>query len=343
MLDRRAPHRAEAADHHIEMSHTVGPAIRFSNSSEGGRAFATAKERPPQIKSGPAFAGTAVPWVFAGIRRAMPIGRYKVAILADIATVKSLRALIVHAALCAFGPCDFAVAAVVPLPRPRPVEISPVPSAQEATPEEAPAPSACRLRLTAELAVAPSLPALAGPGECAVDDVVRLEAVRLADKRQVAVTPPAILRCSFAEAIVHWVREDVVPAVRSLGGAIKSIDNYAAYDCRGRNRIVGARLSEHGKANALDIRSFKLANGTVVELTDPTVPKDFRERLRKDTCARFSTVLGPGSDGYHENHVHVDLAERAGGHRMCQWDVREPGDEVAQVPLPRPRPASATP
>jgi len=133
----------------------------------------------------------------------MPIGRYKVAILADIATVKSLRALIVHAALCAFGPCDFAVAAVVPLPRPRPVEISPVPSAQEATPEEAPAPSACRLRLTAELAVAPSLPALAGPGECAVDDVVRLEAVRLADKRQVAVTPPAILRCSFAEAIVH--------------------------------------------------------------------------------------------------------------------------------------------
>jgi hypothetical protein len=176
-----------------------------------------------------------------------------------------------------------------------------------------------------------------------VDDVVRLEAVRLADKRQVAVTPPAILRCSFAEAIVHWVREDVVPAVRSLGGALKSIDNYAAYDCRGRNRIVGARLSEHGKANALDIRSFKLANGTVVELTDPAVAKDFRERLRKDSCARFSTVLGPGSDGYHENHVHVDLAERAGGHRMCQWDVREPGDEVAQVPLPRPRPASATP
>jgi len=183
----------------------------------------------------------------------------------------------------------------------------------------------------------------AGPGECVVDDVVRLEAVRLADKTQVAVTPPAIVRCSFAEAIVHWVREDVVPVVRSLGGALKSIDNYAAYDCRGRNRIIGARLSEHGKANALDIRSFKLASGTVVELTDPNVAKDFRERLRKTTCARFSTVLGPGSDGYHENHVHVDLAERAGGHRMCQWEVREPGDEAAQVPLPRPRPASATP
>src|SRR5262249_58063574 len=133
---------------------------------------------------------------------------------------------------------------------------------------------ACRLRLTAELAVAGWLPALAGAGECAVDDVVRLEAVRLADKREVAVTPPAVVRCSVAEAIVHWVREDVVPAVRSLGGALKSIDNYAAYDCRGRNRIIGARLSEHGKANALDVRSVKLANGTVLELTDPTVAKD---------------------------------------------------------------------
>src|SRR5215831_9568153 len=147
----------------------------------------------------------------------MPIGRYKVAILADIATVKPLRALLILAALCAFAPCDFAAARVVPLRRPRPAEIPPVPFTQEGTPEEPPAPSACRLRLTAELAIAPSLPALVGPGECAVDDVVRLEAVRLADKTQVAVTPPAILRCSFAEAIVHWVRQDVVPAVRSLG------------------------------------------------------------------------------------------------------------------------------
>src|SRR5262249_62211941 len=98
---------------------------------------------------------------------AMPIGRYKVAILADIATVKSLRALIVLAALCAFAPCGFAAARVVPLPRPRPVEISPAPPAQETTLEEAPAPSACRLRLTAELAGAPPLPPPAGPARAA--------------------------------------------------------------------------------------------------------------------------------------------------------------------------------
>jgi hypothetical protein len=175
-----------------------------------------------------------------------------------------------------------------------------------------------------------------------VEDVVRLEAVVLRDKTRVALTPPAIVRCTFAEAIVQWVREDVAPAVRPLGAPLRSLDNYAAYDCRGRNRIVGAKLSEHGKANAIDVRSVKLANGTLVGLTDPNVGKDLRLGLRKSACARFTTVLGPGSDGYHEDHVHVDLAERTGGHRMCQWDVREPGEEpAAAVPLPVPRPASA--
>jgi hypothetical protein len=260
--------------------------------------------------------------------------------------------------------CDLAAAQAVPLPRPRPGTAPRAPSAGEAAPDAAtaetpPTPSACRLRLTADLAIAPSLPALAGEGECAVEDVVRLEAVVLADKRRIAVTPPATLRCSFAEAIVKWVREDLVAAVHALDGAVlRSIDNYASYDCRGRNRVVGAKLSEHGKANALDIRSFKLADGTVVKLTDPQVAKEFREGLRKSACARFSTVLGPGSDGYHEDHVHVDLAVRRNGyHSMCHWEVREPGEEPAvvanapdhavdhapdhaleHVPLPRPRP-----
>jgi hypothetical protein len=171
---------------------------------------------------------------------------------------------------------------------------------------------------------------------------VRLEEVVLPNRTRIAVVPPAVIRCTLAEAIVRWVREDVAPAARSLDAALKSIDNYASYDCRGRNRIAGAQLSEHGKANALDIRSLKLANGAVLLLTDPHVSKDFRQALRTSSCARFMTVLGPGSDGYHENHVHVDLAERRNNRRMCQWDVREPGDESAAgeayVPLPRPRP-----
>ena len=75
----------------------------------------------------------------------------------------------------------------------------------------------------------------------------------------------------------------------------------------------------------------------MVRLTDVAVARGVRERLRASACARFMTVLGPGSDGYHEEHVHVDLAERHGGYRLCQWEIREPA-ETAGVPLPRPRP-----
>jgi hypothetical protein len=268
-----------------------------------------------------------------------PGSRHKAAILADIGQVKLICAMIFLAAAC-----DISVAAAIPMPRPRPDE---APAATAPAEDEEPAPpSACRLRLTPELAAAPSQPALTGPGECGAPDVVRLEAVFLPDKSRVSVMPPAILRCTMAEAIVSWVREEAAPRALELGSPLRTIENFDSFDCRGRNRIPGAKLSEHGKANALDIRALKLVNGKVVEPTDPTVSREFREGLRKSVCARFTTVLGPGSDGYHEDHVHVDLAERRGGYRMCQWDVRDPQEEPpaapevtgAIVPLPRPRP-----
>src|SRR5258705_7759508 len=243
-----------------------------------------------------------------------------------------------------------AAAESIPLPRPRPappLAANPAPPVAAKPAEHAAEaqPSACRVRLTTGLAIAPSLPAIDLPGGCAVEDVVRLEAIVLKEGSRVAVTPPATLACSMAEAIVRWVREDVAPAVEGLGAPLRSVDNYASFDCRGRNNIVGAKLSEHGHANALDIRSFRLVDGRLVSLADPHAPRDFREGMRRSACARFSTVLGPGSDGYHEDHVHVDLMERAAGRfKMCQWDVRDPEPPAPAaaasetVPLPPPRP-----
>jgi hypothetical protein len=174
---------------------------------------------------------------------------------------------------------------------------------------------------------------------------VRLEAVILRDRSRVAITPPAILRCPMAEAITTWVREEAAPRALDLGSTLKAVDNLTSFECRGRNGVEGAKLSEHGKANALDIHALRLADGRVLELTDPKVSRDFREDLRKSACAQFTTVLGPGADGFHEDHIHVDLLERRGGYRICEWDVREPGEALAarafadSVPLPRARPA----
>jgi hypothetical protein len=240
----------------------------------------------------------------------------------------------------------------VPLPLPRPAE-APVaedqangkptdkPAAEQAAPAP-PSPSACRLALTEAIAIAPSIAAISGPGGCGGDDLVRLEAVVLVDKRQVAVKPAAILRCSMAAAIADWVRADMAPFAQSLGTTLADLDNFDSFECRGRNRVSGAKMSEHGRANALDIRALKFANGQSLSLTDRGVAREQREAVLHSVCARFTTVLGPGSDWYHEDHVHLDLAERRGGYRICQWNVYDPMPATAPL-LPAGRPEEAPP
>ena len=236
----------------------------------------------------------------------------------------------------------------VPLPKPRPAE---APAAKTGAPADEPSaepavpvrePSACRVALSDRIAIAPSIPDIHGPGGCGGEDLVRLEAVVLPDKRQVAVKPAAILRCEMASAVADWVRTDMAKLAKDFGSDIVALDNFDSFECRGRNRVLGARLSEHGRANALDVRSFTLASGREFSLTDRSAPRELREALSRSACARFTTVLGPGSDGYHEDHVHLDLMERRNGYRICQWDIWDPLPQIAPM-LPTPRPEGAPP
>jgi hypothetical protein len=167
------------------------------------------------------------------------------------------------------------------------------------------------------------LPSITGLGSCGAEDVVRLDAVVLKDGQRIALAPAPTLRCPMAEAVARWVREEVAPAAAiTFGGPVRTIVAGASYECRGRDRVAGAKLSEHGRANALDLRGLTLANGTAVDFTDKAVLKEFRELIRQSACTSFTTVLGPGSDAYHEGHIHLDLIERHGNYRVCQWDVR---------------------
>ena len=251
--------------------------------------------------------------------------------------------------------------AAVPLPKPRPADApaaeqpdQPAAEEQQAAPQAGkpteqatpaqptPQPSACRVALTDAIAIAPSIPDIHGVGGCGGEDLVRLEAIVLPDKRQVSVKPAAILRCTMASALADWIRGDIAPLAMNLGSTVSDLDNFDSFECRGRNRIVGAKLSEHGRANALDVRAFKLANGRSISLTDRTVPRELRETVLHSVCARFSTVLGPGSDWYHEDHIHLDLMERRGNYRICQWNVWDPLPQVAPL-LPAERPEEAPP
>ena len=88
--------------------------------------------------------------------------------------------------------------------------------------------------------------------------------------------------------------------------------------------------------------AFKLANGQSISLTDRMVPREVRENVLHSVCTRFTTVLGPGSDGYHEDHIHLDLMERHNNYKICQWNVWDPMPQIAPM-LPAERPAEAPP
>jgi hypothetical protein len=257
-----------------------------------------------------------------------------------------------------------------PLPVVIPQQFAPPQEEYASFPDKAAAaaaaePSACQIGL-AKVAEFKPLPVLVGPGECGATDAVLVMSVILPDQSKVAVSPPATLRCPMAQQIAEWVREDVAPSLKKFGPPLRVLDNFDSYSCRGRNNIRAAQLSEHGKADAIDVRDFGLADGREFGLTDMHADKDWRDATRATACARFSTVLGPGSDGYHEEHIHLDLAERRNNYKVCEWDVRVPppveaqaqdktpaagdatiqGDDdpaipIDEVPLPRPRPKFA--
>ena len=254
-----------------------------------------------------------------------------------------LGAIFVCAGLCGGMAGGLAAAENVPLPRPRP-RISPWQEPRSFL--EAAGPgfdsaavtaelSECRLRLQAIATIAP-MPRLIGPGACGGGDMVRVDAVLLPDKKRIEIKPEPYLRCEMAESLASWIRDEAAPRLAKDGASLRRVETYDDFNCRGRNRVFGAKLSEHGKGNAVDVRAFTLADNRMVSPTDMTVSKELRASLRESACVRFTTVLGPGSDGYHEAHIHLDLAARRNGYRICQWEVREP---PPPIPLPLPRPA----
>ena len=138
---------------------------------------------------------------------------------------------------------------------------------------------------------------------CGVEDPVAITSVA-----GVRLSQTATVDCSVAKALDRWVDEVAQPA---FNGNLVEMQIAAHYICRSRNNVKGAKISEHGKGRAVDISAFILSNGKVL-----TVARDYNKLLRriyKAGCSYFMTTLGPGSDGYHEDHFHFDTSARKGG------------------------------
>lgn len=246
------------------------------------------------------------------------------------------------------GACGRALAAAgvpmsVPLPRPRPARAATPPPTADPFAGFDPAaitsaPTPCDRRLAA-MATIKLMPRLIGPGACGGYDLVRIDAVVLPDKTKVAIQPAALLTCPMAESLAAWLRDAVAPSLAKQGAHLSGLENEDSYQCRTRNNIPGAKLSEHAHGDAIDVRAFVLADGRRLALTDRHVDKPLRVAWRDSACHRFTTVLGPG-EAYHSGHIHLDDIARHDGYRICEWQVLVPAPKPP-VPLPRPRPSEA--
>lgn len=141
-------------------------------------------------------------------------------------------------------------------------------------------------------------------------------AVAVYEVEGVALSTPARINCGTASAFKTWVRQGAIPAVGKRGGGIESFKVAASYACRTRNHQAGARISEHGKGNAIDISEIRLKDGSKITLLDGwRDPKDGKvlRQMHRKACGPFGTVLGPESDRWHQDHFHFDIAQHRGG------------------------------
>ena len=136
--------------------------------------------------------------------------------------------------------------------------------------------------------------------------VMRLKTYALPVPTQVATYMDRVCALPGVKA---WIDEGVRPAFGRQ--EVVELRIAASYICRPRNNIRGAKISEHGRGKAIDISGFILSNGRELSVSD-----DYNRQMRRAhraACGIFGTTLGPGSDGYHEDHLHFDTASHGNG------------------------------
>ena len=149
----------------------------------------------------------------------------------------------------------------------------------------------------------------------------------------VAFKPAATLACPLVSSLDRWIMESIQPAaMRWFNQPVVEIRQISAYSCRGMNGNPNARISEHAFGNALDISAFTLADGRRISVKDGWrgLPEEqgFLRDIQGAACQLFNTVLAPGSNIYHYDHIHVDLMRRSSGRAICN-PAAVSGEQIA--------------
>ncbi len=140
--------------------------------------------------------------------------------------------------------------------------------------------------------------------------------VRLAAASGVALDPPPLVDCAVASRLADWIDGVVQPAARAeAGSTVTGMRVFAGYACRGRNNQRMARMSLHGRGLAIDIGTFRFADGREIAVLDGWrgTGSAFLRAAWRGACGPFGTVLGPNADRFHANHFHLDVADYRSG------------------------------
>ena len=122
-----------------------------------------------------------------------------------------------------------------------------------------------------------------------------------------------LLRCPALVSLVLWERSVVDPAARQeLGRRITAIRQLGTYSCRNINHAAFGRRSQHARANAIDIASFRTDEGAIVSVardwSDIGPRGKFLHAVRDGACRFFGVVLSPDYNALHRDHFHLDTS-----------------------------------
>ena len=132
-----------------------------------------------------------------------------------------------------------------------------------------------------------------------------------------------LIACEFAAVLADYVRLIVAPLGQAtLHAKVAAIETGPGYDCRTQDRIAGARISAHAKGLAVDFMAITLADKRriLVERQTGADEESYVRAIRTAACGWFTTVLGPGSDSFHANNMHLDIEQHgsSASYRICQ-------------------------
>jgi hypothetical protein len=204
----------------------------------------------------------------------------------------------------------------------------PLPASASASPSSSPARAAGADACLAELkANSVEADAVAAPPaslpDCRIAAPVRLSSIRLADGAALDLPGRPILDCAFAITFSGFVRDLLAPlGAANLGAAVVALDTGPGYECRGRNRVAGAKTSAHGQGLAIDVMAIVLADRRRVSIARQANAREtsFVRSMRRAACGWFTTVLGPGADAAHADHLHFDVLRHGASdnYRICE-------------------------